>query len=171
MTIEITSRRKIKSPNWATILMVFCLILFLGLTISYFYLNSLVKKINQEIEEKENTLIATPSEKALENNLFLAKNKIDAFADLIPSHRNPVNIFTFLENACLSNVQFSSFDFDAEKNIISVSGITDDFISIERQVHFLKQEVLAEKIEVSGISIDKEKGAVNFTFLINLGQF
>ncbi len=165
MAIEISSKTKIKSPIWAIILGVLCLILLLASIASYFYLGILTKRIRQEIQDKEKALIATSSEKALEDNLNLAKNKIDNFADLLLEHHNSVNVLTFLENICLPNIQFLNFDFDAGKNTVSISGKADNFITLEQQIDILKKESLAKKIEVSGVSIGEEGGA-NFDFLL-----
>ncbi len=164
MAIEISSKTKIKSSAWTIILGILCLILLLALVASYFYLDNLTKKIKQEVENKEKALVATSSEKELEDNLGLAERKINKFADLLLNHRNPLNVFTFLESLCLPNVQFSNFDLDSGKNTVSISGKTDNFITLEQQIEVFKKESLVEKIELSDISMGGEEG-VNFAFL------
>jgi len=165
MAIEITPRRRIKSPVWAITLSVFCLILLSALIASYFYLNSSTKKINLEIKEKETASAATPEEKALEDNLSLAKDKISAFSGLILKHREPANIFGFLENNCFPNIQFYNFDFAADKNTVGLSGTTDDFISLEQQILIFRKDSLVKKVELSKISIGKE-GVVDFGLIL-----
>lgn len=167
MAIEISSKTKIKSPVWSVILGALCLILLLASISSYFYLNSLTKKIRQKIQEKENALKSTPSEMALENNLILTRNKIDKFADLLSKHHDSASVLTFLENTCLPNVQFLNFNFDDGKNTVSISGKANSFITLEQQIDVLKKESLVKNIEVSDILMSEEGGA-NFDFLIIL---
>jgi len=167
MAIEISKKRKIETPVWAIILEIFSLFLILIMAGSYFYLNSAVKKITQEVQEKEKSLTATSSEKALENNLSLIESRINLFAGLISKHRKVGNIFTFIEGACLPNVQFSDFSFDIRQKAIDLSGKTDSFLTLEQQLNVLKQEPLVKKIDLSNILTD-DKGGVNFSLSLIL---
>jgi hypothetical protein len=167
MAIEISKKRKIKTPVWAIIFGIFSLILILILAGSYVYLNSAAKKITREVQEKEKSLAATSSEKALENNLNLIENRIKLFASLLSKHRKPGNIFTFIESVCLPNVQFSDFSFGIGQEAISLSGKTDSFLTLEQQLNVLKQEPLVKKIDLSNMSTD-DKGIVSFALLLVL---
>ncbi len=166
MAIEITPRRKIKSSAWSIVFTVFSLVLIAVLTISYFYLNSSIKKIKQEIQQKEKALTPTPSEKTLDRNLLLFENQINVFKGLILKHRNLVNVFSFLENVCLPNVQFYDFGFDSSQNAVSLSGKTDNFVSLEKQILVLKNESLVKSVKISDLSEEKEGGVVDFGLIL-----
>ena len=165
MAIEISKKTKIRVPLWAVALGIVCLALILVLAGSYFYLNILTGKITKEIQDKEEALKITPSQKSLEDNLSLTGNKIDQFADLASKHRKVANIFTFIENTCLPNIQFSDFNFDIAKETVNISGQTDSFVALGQELNILKQEALIKKINLSGVSINDE-GTVDFTFSI-----
>jgi len=165
MAIEITPRRKIKMPLWTIILGGVCIILLIGLIASYFYFELRIKKISQEIEDKESA--AVPLERGIrdkEGELRPLKQKIEDFSGLLSEHKEPLNIFTFLESICLPNIWFSNFNFSSEGDV-SVSGKTDNFTTLEYQIFVLKQEPIVKDLNISGVSREEE-GTINFSFLL-----
>ncbi len=166
MAIEITPKQKIKIPIWVIIIGVFCVILVLAFLTSYFYLYWSVKRMSQEIEERN--LATFPLEKAIrekKGEISPIKQKIDDFNELLSGHKKPLKIFEFLERVSLPNVWFSTFSFTFEKGELSVSGETDSFITIEQQFLILKQEPLVKDLNLSGLSMSGE-GEISFTFLL-----
>ncbi len=163
MAIEITPKQKIKIPIWVIIIGILCVILVLAFLASYFYLYRSVKRMSQEIEEKN--LVTLPLEKAIgkkEGEIFPISQKIDDFNELLSGHKKPLKIFEFLERTSLPNVLFSTFDFTFEKGELTISGQTDNFVTIEQQVLILKQEPLVKNLNLSGLSMSEE-GGINFT--------
>ena len=165
MAIKITPEPKIKTSLWITIFGIFCIILVLALLANYFYLDRLIKQMVQEIQEKEKAMVVTPSEKALEDELYLLEGRINNFSELLSEHGKPLNIFNFLESTCLPNVQLSTFNFTSEKNEVSVSGQADSFVVLGQQILVLGQEPLLKNLNLSEISMSEE-GKVGFAFLL-----
>lgn len=174
MAIEITPKAKIKAPLWLIILGVFTIILVIAFLASYFYLEISIKKMSQDIQEKEP--IITPLKEAIkkkEEELSPIGKKIDDFGGLLSGHKKLVKIkeedpdalFDVLEKICLPTVWFSDFNFTSENGEIIVSGQTDSFVTLEQQILVLKQEPLIKNLNISEVSISEE-GEINFTFLI-----
>jgi len=148
MAIEIIPRGEIKLPFWLIVLGVFAIILLIGFLGSYLYLEISIKKMSQEIQEKE--LILTPLIEAIEKKeeeLNPIEKKIDDFGELLQKHKIPLNIFNFLEKICLP------------------SGHTNTFVTLEQQILVLKQDPFVKSLNISGVSIN-EKGEIDFTFLL-----
>ena len=166
MAIEISPKKKLGIPTWSIVAVGLCLILLLGLTASYFYFWLKIKNISQGIQKKEaefvylGEAIQTEQEK-----LLSSKQKIDDFGGLIAEHRNILALFEFLEKTSLSNVWFSDFSFSGEEGKISVSGKTDNLITLEQQTFVLKQQSAVKNLDITGVSIDAEEG-IGFTFTI-----
>ncbi|MCJ7829541.1 hypothetical protein MUP50_00425 [Patescibacteria group bacterium] len=166
MAIEITPKPKIRILISKIIFGGICVVLLVGFLASYFYFEIKIKKISQEIQEKD--LIATPLENSIkekEKELLPLEQKIADFAKLLSEHKKPLSIFEFFERICLPTVWFSSFDFTPGERKVIVSGKTDSFTTLEQQYLVLKQEPILKNINLSGISIDEE-GGVNFSFLL-----
>ncbi len=166
MAIEITPRGKVKLPLWMIILGIFTIILLIGFLGSYFYLEISIKKMSQEIQEKEPIL--TPLEEAIkkkEEELSPVGKKIDDFGGLLQKHKTPLDIFNFLEKICLPTAWFSDFNFTSENGEVTVSGHTDNFVTLEQQILVLKQDPLVKNLNISGVSVSEE-GKINFTFLL-----
>lgn len=167
MVIEISPRRKIKIPIWATVAGIVLAILFVILLVSYFYLLFTIKKMNQQIQEKGAAVI--PLEKAIkekEEELIPLSQKIDDFNQLLAEHKNPLNIFEFLERVCLPKVWFFEFDSNSDTGEVTVSGKTDSFTVLEQQISVLKQEPLLKNLSITEVSVLMEEGGIKFTFLL-----
>ncbi len=171
MTIELDNkRRKIKLPKWLSIILFFSLagILFLGS--SYFYLNKELTAMKKDVEIKEKMLNPTTEEKEMENEIKLISEKIKLFQSLILKHRDSSKIFKIVENDCLSNVQFTNFNFNADDLTINLSGRTDDFISLQRQVDAFKEDQLVSKVILSGMSMSDDESGVTFSISLSINK-
>jgi len=162
MAIEVGKGIEIKTPIWSIILGIFSVVLILVMMGSYFYLDRAAEKIAQKIQFKKQSSTATPLESDLESNLNLIGNRINLFGELLLNHRDSGKIFNLMESICLPNVQFSNFNFDSDQGTVSLSGKTDNFISLEQQLTVLRQEPLIKKVTLSNMSTVKE-GGVSFS--------
>lgn len=166
MAIEIIPKSKIKIPKWIIVLGILDIILLIFFLASYLYLATSVKKMSQEIQEKNSA--AGPLGEAIrekEEELRPVRQKIDDFGELLSKHKKPVNIFELLEKICLPTVWFSNFNFSSETEETTIFGQTDSFKTLEHQILVLKQEPLIKNITLSEISMSEE-GMVDFTFLL-----
>lgn len=162
MAIEFIPKPKIKIPAWAIILLIFCIILLLGGLGSYLYFDKTSKKLSRQIQEKENALIETPSEKELKENLFFTEKKINNLGNLISARRKSFNIFTFLEEICHPQVWFSEFSFDSKGESVAVKGKAEGLVSLGQQISALKKEQILKKINLSGVSMGQD-GKIEFS--------
>lgn len=166
MAIEISPKKKLGISTWLIAAIGVCLVLLLCLAVSYFYFGAKIKDISQEIQKKEAEfalLEKTIREKQKE--LITLEQKINDFGSLLGEHRNTLNIFEFLEKNCLPNVWFSDFSFNGEEGKISVSGKTDNLITLEQQAFVLKQQSAVKNLDITKVLINKE-GGIDFTLTI-----
>jgi hypothetical protein len=160
MAIEVRRKTKIKAPLWALVLGALCLLLLLGLLVSYFYLAGALKETSREIQEKEKLLLATSSQKKLAERLALTQNRINNFADLASKHQKVSNILDFIESSSLPEVNFTDFAFNSKQQIAILSGQAASFVALEQQLQTFKEEPLIKNINLSDLAIDKEKGVI-----------
>ncbi len=170
MAIKINQKKGARQSILGITLFISLLLLTISFLISYFYINNSLEKIKKNVQKKDQALIVTPEEKKLEDNVSLAQERINIFSDLINKHYDISKMFNLLENDCLPKVQFSDFRFEKKGNLVSISGITDNFITLGQQVNILRKEPLISKVKISEISENKEKTAVNFTITLTLDQ-
>ncbi len=162
MAIEITPIKKLNIPAWTIIVLLFCLVIFLGLGGAYFYFYQSSKKISQEIRNKEEALINSPAEVALEEDVLSKEKKINNFSSLILSHRKSVNVFSFLEKVSHPQISFNDFSFTSQKDIVGVKGEAASFIALGQQILILEKEGILRKINLSEVSISQE-GKIKFS--------
>lgn len=71
--------------------------------------------------------------KELQKQLETYRNKISDFRFVIEQRKDFLPFFQFFEETIHPNVAFTRFKATLEDNIISVSGVTTDFLSLEEQ--------------------------------------
>jgi len=168
MAIEISPRIKIKASVWTIVTAGALLILLIGFTVAYFYFAFSIKKISQELEEKN--IAINPLEKAItekEAELEPISQKIDDFNKLLAGHKKTLDIFTFLERICLPAIWFSDFDFDSNARKVNLSAQANSFATVEQQLNILKQELALISSNITEISINEE-GSISFTLSLIL---
>ena len=169
MAIEITPKQKLRTPAWATAILVVVLVLIAGLVASYLYLEAVTRGLVKSIGETETALkeIPTEEQKALEDELLLYEAKITNFGRLLAQHKETVNIFDFLEEVTHPRVWFSEFNFDSERQLITLSGGAESFVAVEQQILMLKEEPSLKNIILSEISMGEE-GGIAFSLVLTI---
>jgi hypothetical protein len=162
MAIEVTPSSNLKMPLWAVIIFVVDIILIAIFLSLYFYFSWQEKNLEQ-------ALIKTPQEESLEqevvkkqDELVVYTNRIEAFAKIIADHKKVSNVFGLIEKICLPSVWFSNFNFTLGKNEVSLSGKTDNFVSLGNQITILKNELSFLSINLSNLMLEG-KGGVSFS--------
>jgi len=165
MAIEISSRTKIKLPGWTIIIGIVLLILLIGLIAVYFYFAFSLKKMSEQLEERN--IVDVPLEKAItekESELEPVNQKIDNFNKLLAEHKKTLDIFIFLEKICLPAVWFSDFSF--ENGEVNLSAEADDFATLEQQIDILEKEPVLISSNITEVSISEEGKIIFNLFLI-----
>ncbi len=158
MAIEITPTSKIKKTLLVNILLSFCLILLIVFIISYFALGAYQKKLSKELFALEKALEKTAEEQRLEKEIFDYQKKIKDMGILLDHHKFASNLFDFLEKVTHPKVWFSSFSLNLESAVVNLSGQSDNFEILGQQILILKKQEIIKNIDVSKISIAREKG-------------
>ena len=163
MVIEITPRSKIRTSPFIVIGVVACLILTMVIGAVYFYIDSRVKKLTEQIQQKEEELRPMVQSIAeMEQIIIPIKEKIDNFETLIINHQTPIAIYSFFEENSMSNVWFSDFKFESKNKEVSVAGETDTFFSLGQQASIFRESPLLEKLDLTSADIGEEGGGINF---------
>ncbi len=176
MAIEIASKSKFKNLFSLKSLFFLFLILFFAATIlGYFILGYLendaltkIEKLNVEINLTKSSEIIL-----LENEVKTAKKKIDDFSRLVSGHKTPSKFLNFSEGSFAETknfgklihpkVQILDISIDAENLKVDISGLTENFTTLEQQYLIFQQEPLIKEVNLSGMSLGKE-GGINFSF-------
>lgn len=160
MAIEITTTPRIKKiPLMTTIGVVICVILGIIVGGSYLYFTLTLKKINEEIKEKEASAMSlTRAIFQKEAEIIPIKNKITDFGTLINEHKSPFGVFEIIERNTLPTVWFSQLDFNSAEMQVSLSGNTESFETLEQQIAVFKKETMFQSINLSSVAISEESG-------------
>jgi len=165
--IEIIPKPQAKSPSWINILFYSSLVLLIITALSIFIINQLQKnafntsqKLGEELKE-----VKSPERFDSANKLIGYQKKIADFSYLIQDHKSTSKLFTLLEKLSHPKVQFTSFDFKADKTKIVLKGETDNFLSLGQQFLIFRAEPLIKEVNLSEVSIGKG-GRVGFSFVI-----
>ena len=170
MAIKINSKETKNSSFLEIFALVILSFLIVALLAGYLYVGRLLNETKKEIKQKEMSLEVSPADRKIEKNVLLAQSRIEIFKNLIDSHYNISKIFGLIESDCLPNVQFSEFRFEKKGNLISLSGKTDNFVSLGQQVDAFRKDPLLYSVKISKMSPNKEKTAVDFSLLIAIKQ-
>lgn len=169
MAIEIIPKPKVKIPLWVTILLVADIIVLLALGGTYFYFYQSSEKTETQIKEVEEKLVKTPEERSREDNLAKTSQRISSFEEVLKGHKKTSQLFSFLEGISHPNVWFTEFDFQSEKNLISLKGRASSFSVVGEQVAVLKNNDLVKEIKLEQLSMGEEgEGGAEVDFALRL---
>jgi hypothetical protein len=165
--VEIIPKPQIKSPSWINTLFYSSLVLLVVTILSVFVINQLQKnalntsqKLAEELEKTK-----SPERFDLEKQMIGYQKKIADFSYLIQNHELTSNLFTFLEKLVHPKVQFTNFNFIADKSKLVLKGETDNFFNLGQQFLIFKAEPFIKEVNLSEVSIGKE-GKIGFSFEI-----
>lgn len=174
--VEIVPKPVEEIPFWQRILFPFSLFLLLVTIFSYFLLLYFVeKKIPAEIQklEAEITQRKGPEVISLEQELKKKQKEIDDFSEIINQRPFPTKFFGFAEGSFSETKKFASlihpqvqilgFSLNLKDGKLDISGLTENFTTLEQQYLIFQKEPLVKEVNLSSFSVGKE-GKVNFSF-------
>lgn len=178
MAIEINPKPANKSPFLVNILFYLSITLLLSMIFSYFILDRFQKSASEKIRQIDSKISSEKTQEwiSLEEELKTKKKKIDDFSALIKEHNLPSKFLAFSEgtfsetknfgNLIHPKVQILSFSLDIKNSKVKISGLTENFITLEQQYLIFQSEPLLKEVNLSNILIGKE-GKINFSFEIS----
>ncbi|PIP24810.1 MAG: hypothetical protein COX34_02200 [Candidatus Nealsonbacteria bacterium CG23_combo_of_CG06-09_8_20_14_all_36_12] len=171
MAIEIIPKTKARRPIFLINFLFFLGIFLLVLTIiAYFYLNNRIEKSSQTLKNLEENILQkrTPEVENLEKEIDSWRQKIEDYNFLFSQHRNPTNLFEFLEKVTHPQVWWTDFTFDATiPNSLRLKGVTQDFSTLQQQLIIFQNENFVQKINLNQVYFGKG-GGVEFELEISL---
>ena len=161
--VEIIPREPKKLSTGLNILFYLAIFLLFFSVISYFVLNSLLKKAEAKIIvlELDLTREMPPEKISLEKEILADKNKIDDFSYLIEQHLEVSRIFEIIQKTTHPQVWFSKFDLNSRQGALKIFGETQNFETLGQQILILRGEAAVNKVNLEKVSIGKE-GKINF---------
>ncbi|MBI2096491.1 MAG: hypothetical protein HYT43_02570 [Candidatus Taylorbacteria bacterium] len=153
-------------PALATALFVLALLASVGVFIYARVLEREIAAVGAELSEakkKINTSVLAEL-KSLDHRLRAAKAVLER-------HQTVAPIFAFLEENTLKSVRFTSFNFAADKDKVTINllGQTGSFTSVALQADRFASETFLETPEFGGFSVS-EKGEVSFSVNASVGK-
>jgi hypothetical protein len=167
MSIEIVPKPKLQVKTLPLIILGALAILFIAGLVSYFIFSWLSGKTADEIAQGRQGIEKTKEETALEDKILAASVNIENFKGLVSQRKNILNVFSFISAKCHPKVWFSSFDFNAGKAEVSLSGFAADLVALEQQSKIFQEEALIKNVKLSGVSLSAD-GEIPFNFSITL---
>lgn len=173
--IEIVPKPVEEIPFWQRILFPLSLFLLLVTMLSYLLLIYLEKKVPAEIQklEVEISQSKSPEVTSLEQELKIKQQKIDDFSKIINQRPFPTKFFGFVEGSFSETKKFASlihprvqilgFSLNLKDGKLNISGLTENFTTLEQQYLIFQKESLVKEVNLSSFSVGKE-GKVNFSF-------
>lgn len=169
MPIDIIPKKTETGFPFASILIYFSLVLFVGAILSLFVLGFYGNRSEKTLQQIENLINEkeTPENKALEQEILGYKAKIDQTAPLLASHRKSSAFFSLLEKSSHPKVIFSTLSLNLKESKAALAGTTESFQTLGQQIHILKKEKLITNVILSEISIG-EQGDIKFSLDLSL---
>jgi hypothetical protein len=169
MVIQIIPKQPEGRSILANILLFVSVALVISATTSYFILDNSLKKTEEKIVSLDKKLaLENSSERvALEKEVSTYQKKINDFSTLLSGHIYSSQLFPFLENLTHPKVAFSDFSADMDKKNITLSGVTDSFLTLGQQLIIFKAEKLILSVQLSNIAFEKD-GKISFDFNLAL---
>ncbi len=175
MAIEIIPKSTGKSSFLLNILFYLSIILLLSCIFSSFFLVRSQKLALEKVREIDNKISSEKTQEwvSLEKELKVKKKKIDDFLALIGEHKSPSKLFAFSEGTFSETknfgrlihpkVQVLNFSLDIKNLKVKISGLTENFITLEQQYLIFQSEPLIKEVNLSSTSFGRE-GKINFSF-------
>lgn len=157
--VEIIPKETAKLPGWLNnLLFAFLIILILSI-LSYFILNSSVKRAGDSLQGLSMSLneLRSLERSAAEREVLKYNNKIGYFFQLLDGHLETSKIFDLIQQSSHPKVWFTKFNLSAVGDKAIFSGKTTNFENLGQQILILEQSDWVSKVELQKISISKER--------------
>ncbi len=160
----------IKASWWMNALFYFSIALLLIIAGSYFALGFFQEKSQKILDELKEETTPESQLSVLRKEIEDNQKRIKDFSDLIGNHKAPVNFFEKMEGLTHPRVWFSSVNLNIKKSEASLTGKAGSFEALGQQILLLKKEDFIENINLSGVSLNEDRG-VSFNLNLTLSSF
>lgn len=129
---------------------------YLGSSFYIISLNNDIERVTleaKEIQQKRNIV--------LEEEVIKFDSKLSSISALLDSHTFSSKTLNFLEGITHHEVYFTNFSFQASDGVISVSGLTENYVTFGEQHIALEQEKAISEVTVSDVKFSKT-GKISF---------
>ena len=107
--------------------------------------------------------------KALEKKIFLARDKINDFVEIMNNHTWASNVFAFLEKYTHPKVLLTQFNFDRDNNLVGLSGRAESFETFGQQIQLFENGKYVEGVVLKRVGIARE-GEIEFGIDISFNR-
>ncbi len=178
MPIQIIPKEAAKLPLWQNTLFYFSIGLVFAMLAGYGVLYQFTKNAIKDFENIKKAIeqARTAQIIELESRLNSYEEKTEDFSSILNNHKMVSNFFGdfvkktgFLEINTHPKVFFSEMKFDTAKEMVTLSGQTEDFKTIGQQISLFEKEELREivkSVQLSEVKINKD-GKAEFSLIIS----
>ena len=156
--VEIIPKTFEEIPSWQRILFYFLIFLLIAIVVGFFALNYLNNEAKSYLLNLEKTLSEekAPEIETLEEEILTYKEKFDDFSFLFENHTLATRFFEFLENKTHPRIFFSNIYLSPGQSEVSLSGLSDKFLSLGQQISIFKNERLVKNAILSNVAISEK---------------
>jgi hypothetical protein len=131
----------------------------------YFYKGYLRDNIEQVVTRVEE--VNAERDVPMEDEVLALDAKLSDIGLLLDNHIFTTKMFEFVENVTHPKVYFSSFSFEASRGAITVSGVTDSYVTFGEQYLYLDDLEEVSNVKISSVQVTKD-GQVRFGLSFNI---
>lgn len=148
--------RETKQITIAAGVLVLVLVLYVGLWVYGGILSGLADGLRAEAQR-----LSVARDEEAEKNARLFALRLGQIGGLLNSHVHTSGVLTLIENVTHPRVQFTDFTFQEKDGLVSMSGVTEGYVSFGQQIIALGKHAKIRNLRVSDVSLNK-KGQVVF---------
>jgi Tfp pilus assembly protein PilN len=169
--VEIIPKKVDETPSWQKILFYVLVLVAVLLIITYFVLFYLQNQAEVTLSSLEARLqeVRDPEVSKMEAKVISYKKKVDDFAPFLNTHIMNSNFFNFLERNAHPQVVFKDLSLNADIGRVTLSGKTDNFLSLGQQLAVLDESPMVKNLVLSHVSLN-DKGGVDFNLNLLLDE-
>lgn len=161
--VDIIPKETPKTSKTLNFFFYFSIFIFILAITGYFVLNASLNKNKNTVQalDQEIKQIMTEERVELEKEIIFIKEKIDKFSLLVNNRSIARPVFEIIERSTHPQAWFTDFSFETKESKLSLSGETQNFITLWQQIFIFQQEEKINRLELVNFSIN-EKGLINF---------
>jgi len=156
---------------WLDVIFYFVISLLVATLLCYaiFIIKNLIQKKQIEVITANLLTVGTQEQKSQEEQVFLYKQKIGSFTELIKNHEFVSNVFVFIEENTQPNVWFSQFSLDEKSAKVQLSCIAEDMDAVSRQISTFEKNEYVKDLGSINSSLG-DTGQANFNLNLSLND-
>jgi len=164
LSLDASLIRENKAVVIAMIPLITVIGIYVGMSIYVGILEGGIEDIKRESEE-----IQVQRDTEAEEEVINFDQRIERISSLLDSHVHSTKLFDFIEDNTHPRVQFTAFSFGSTENLIFMSGVTANYVTLGEQIISLQQKEQISSLTLSDVALIKS-GQVGFSVTFEVAE-